>query len=808
MLLSDLGTNKTGIIIKVNGRGAFRKRIGEMGFIRGRNVRVIKNAPLQDPVEYAIMGYKVSLRRSEAALIEVSTAQPEEYLKSKDIILSYDISKKDQKIPKNTINIALIGNPNCGKTSIFNYSTRSYEHVGNYGGVTVDTKFARIEHQGYTLNIFDLPGTYSMSSYSPEEVYVRNFLIQNPPDVVVNVIDATNLERNLYLTSQLIDMNIKVVIALNMYDELKNSDNKFNHLKFSALLGIPLIPTVGSRGKGLARLFDEVIKKYKQEEKNRKKIHINYGPDIERSIEKIRRYIVLSKDLEIQNSICPRYIAVKLLENDREIINILDECPDKKKVIELAEHERNSTEEKYSDKTDSVITDYRYGFIRGALKETFVPAEDVKPSTSEKIDRLLTHKYLGLPIFFLFLWLSFMSTFKLGQYPVAWIESGVAYISGILNSAIPEGDFQNLLIDGIIGGVGGIIVFLPNILILFFFISFMEDTGYMARAAFIMDKLMHKIGLHGKSFIPLIMGFGCNVPAIMSTRIIESKNNRLLTILILPFMSCSARLPVYILIISAFFPTNQGTILFGIYLTGILLAILSALVLKRLFFRKEDTPFVMELPPYRMPTLKNTSRHMWNKGYQYLQKIGGIILIASIIIWGLNYYPANSELLSEADTEFTEHSARQGDTQEDETQMSYLEKLGRNLQPVMEPLGFDWKMTVSLLAGITAKEVVVSTMGVIYEVDEEKGSVSLGERLQTEKYTDGSRAGQRVYSPAVALAFLMFTLIYFPCIAVIATVAKETGSFSWAAFIVGYTTLLAWFMSYVVYNIANYVGQV
>lgn len=803
MLLSELETNKSGIIVKVNGRGAFRKRIGEMGFIRGRNVKVIKNAPLQDPVEYSIMGYKVSLRKSEAALIEVSTAKPEEYLKAKDISLSYDLSKKDEILQQRTINIALIGNPNCGKTSIFNYSTRSYEHVGNYGGVTVDTKFARIEHQGYTLNIFDLPGTYSMSSYSPEEVYVRNFLIQNPPDVVVNVIDATNLERNLYLTSQLIDMNIKVVIALNMYDELKNSDNKFNHLKFSTLLGIPMVPTVGSKGKGLARLFDAVIKKYKQEEKNRKKIHINYGPDIEKSIEKIRGQIVLSRDLKIQNVVCPRYIAIKLLENDKEIINILDECEDKDKILKLAESESNSIEEKYSDNTDSIITDYRYGFIRGALKETYIPAENLKPSSSEKIDKLLTHKYLGLPIFFFFLWLSFISTFKLGQYPVAWIESGVSFISGFMDTVIPEGDFQNLLIDGIVGGVGGIIVFLPNILILFFFISFMEDTGYMARAAFIMDKLMHKIGLHGKSFIPLVMGFGCNVPAIMSTRIIESRSNRTLTILILPFMSCSARLPVYILIISAFFPTSQGSILFGIYLMGILIAVLSALVLKKLFFKKDDTPFVMELPPYRIPTIKNTTRHMWNKGYQYLQKIGGIILIASIIIWGLNYYPIHSNLLSEEKTEKTEEGIGNDNDQEEKDEMSYLERIGRSIQPVMEPLGFDWKMTVSLLAGVTAKEVVVSTMGVIYEIDEENGSVGLGQRLQNEKYSEGPRAGQRVYSPAVALAFLIFTLIYFPCIAVIATVAKETGTFKWAAFMVGYTTILAWFMSYIVYNIAN-----
>ncbi len=797
MLLSELATNKSGIIVKVNGHGAFRKRIGEMGFIRGRNVRVIKNAPLQDPVEYSIMGYKVSLRRSEAALIEVSKTKPKEYLKAKDIPLSYNLTKTDNPNPVKTINVALIGNPNCGKTSIFNYSTRSYEHVGNYGGVTVDTKYARIEHQGYILNIFDLPGTYSLSSYSPEEVYVRNFLIQNPPDVVVNVIDATNLERNLYLSSQLIDMNIKIVMALNMFDELKNSGNKFNHMELSALLGIPIIPTVGSRGKGLARLFDAVISKYKQEEKNRKKIHINYGPDLEKSIKKIHDLLISSQNQSVKNVVCPRYTAIKLLEKDSWIINNLEENEEKEKILKKTKEERHSIEEKYNDSAESVITDYRYGFINGALKETFIPAEKLRPSVSEKIDGLLTHKYFGLPVFFFFLWLSFITTFKLGQYPVDWIESGIRYLSSFFNSVIPEGDFQNLLIDGVIGGVGGIIVFLPNILILFFFISFMEDTGYMARAAFIMDKLMHKIGLHGKSFIPLVMGFGCNVPAIMSTRIIENRNNRLLTILILPFMSCSARLPVYILIISAFFPSHQGTILFGIYLTGILLAVLSALLFKRLFFRKDDSPFVMELPPYRMPTLRNTARHMWNKGYQYLKKIGGIILLASIIIWGLNYYPVNSTLLNG-------DSSEQAATQEAE--MSYLERIGKSIQPVVEPLGFDWKMTVSLLAGVTAKEIVVSTMGVIYEIDQDNVSAGLGERLQNEKYTSGEKSGQRVYSPAVALAFLMFILVYFPCIAVVATVSKETGTFKWSAFLVVYTTILAWLLSFIVYNIAGYIG--
>jgi ferrous iron transport protein B len=800
MRLSELETRKSGIIVKINGRGAFRKRIGEMGFIKGQEVTVIKNAPLQDPVEYSVMGYKVTLRRNEAALIEINNLYKEKAKYNGQTTISYDLKREYPVSIDKIINIALVGNPNCGKTSIFNSSTRSYEHVGNYGGVTVETKLARVEYKGYILNIYDLPGTYSLSSYSPEEVFVRNFLAENQPDVVVNVVDAKNLERNLYLTSQLIDMNIKMVMALNMYDELKNSGSRFNHLSFGSLLGIPVIPTVGTRGKGLARLFEAVIEKFRQTEHNRKKVHINYGQDMEMSIFKIREKLIHHEDQSLFARICPRFAAIKLLEKDAEIHSSIEQLAGSEEILEYANSQIKSIENKYHDDTESIFTDYRYGFIAGALKETFVPSENIKPEFSENVDKFLTHKYLGIPIFFFFLWLSFTATFKLGQFPVQWIESGVSYISKGVSTIIPEGDFQHLLVDGVIGGVGGIIVFLPNILILFFFISFMEDTGYMARVAFIMDKAMHKIGLHGKSFIPLVMGFGCNVPAIMSTRIIESRNNRLLTMLILPFMSCSARLPVYILIIGAFFPAFQGTILFGIYLTGIFLAVISALIFKRLFFRKDDTPFVMELPPYRMPTLKNTTRHMWNKGSEYLKKIGGIILVASIIIWGLNYYPTESSLLSSGQESIENNSGTGSVIKEP----SYLERIGKTFEPVMKPLGFDWKATVSLLAGISAKEVVVSTMGVIYEADSEEGE-SLVNRLKNEKYEVGPMKGKKVFTPAVALSFLMFTLIYFPCIAVIATISKESGSMSWALLTIAYTTGLAWIMSYIVYNIARFL---
>jgi ferrous iron transport protein B len=801
MLLSDLKTRESGIIVKVRGRGSFRKRISEMGFIKGQIIKVTKNAPLLDPVEYSIMGYEISLRRSEASLIEIvptgTIIKKPAYSGTSDLNFEQNQVLKQLK----TINIAFIGNPNSGKTSIFNYASRSYEHVGNYGGVTIETKLAKIEYKDYTFNLYDLPGTYSLSSFSPEEIYVRDFLSDSLPDVVVNVVDATNLERNLYLTTQLIDMNIRVVMALNMFDELRKRADKFDHINFSQMIGIPIIPTVGSKGKGLARLFEAIIKKYNEPEKNRKKIHINYGHDIEDSVNNLLPCLDIEENHLITNRLCPRYIAIKLLEGDEHIIDRIASAPNKDILIETADKERKKLKDLYADEPETLITDARFGFVSGALREVFQPNNEKRKRYSEKIDGILTHRFLGIPIFFLFLWLMFEATFRLGQAPTDWINKLVFLLSGFTERIIPPGDLQNLLTDGILGGVGGVLAFLPNILILFFFISFMEDSGYMARAAFIMDKLMHRIGLHGKSFIPLIMGFGCNVPAIMSTRIIESKNNRILTMLILPFMSCSARLPVYILIISAFFPDHQGTVLFGIYLTGILLAVLSALIFNKLFIRKDDSSFVMELPPYRFPTIKNTSRHMWSKASQYLQKIGGIILVASIIIWGLEYYPKNSNILTSVrgkpNTELNVNSIiHKG---------SYLERIGKTFEPIMQPMGFDWKMTVSLLAGIPGKEIVVSTLGVLYENNPGSPEQNLGERIRNDKYDYGPKKGTLVYSPLVALAYLMFILVYFPCIAVLATVANESGSIWWASLQLFYTTGLAWLLSFLVFKLGSLI---
>src|SRR6056297_83768 len=643
MRLSELQRNESGIIIKVRGRGAFRKRILEMGFVKGKKATVIKNAPLQDPIEYSIMGYKVSLRRSEASLIEVVTKEEakKENPSRFNGVISDTLLKRTAKEKQKNINIALVGNPNSGKTTLFNFASRSREHVGNYGGVTVGSKTAQYKQDGYNFNITDLPGTYSLSVYSPEELFVRKHILGEMPDIVINVVDASNLERNLYLTTQLIDMDIKVVIALNMYDELKESGDYFDYQTLGKMMGIPIIPTVSSKGRGIKDLFRKAIEVFEDKDPTVRHIHINYGQEVEPSLKNIQDEIWKNKRLT--DMVSSRFYAIKMLEKDSAAHFTLSNWENYHSISQTTRQELERIEDKLGEDSEAVITDAKYAFIAGALKETY--KGNVKSqyrTTTDRIDRYLTHKYLGFPIFLFFMWIMFQATFKLGSYPMEWIDTFVGYAGDQINILMAPGPLKDLIINGVIDGVGGVIIFLPNILILFFFISFMEDTGYMARAAFIMDKIMHKVGLNGQSFIPLLMGFGCNVPAIMATRTIKNKNNRLLTILINPFMSCSARLPVYVLIISAFFPEHSGTMLFGIYLFGILMAGLIAIIFKKTLFKTDEIPFVMELPPYRMPTLNNTLKHMWNKGSQYVKKMGGIILVASVIIWALSYYPRSN----------------------------------------------------------------------------------------------------------------------------------------------------------------------
>lgn len=817
--LSELRENDTAVIAKIKGRGSFRKRIAEMGFIKGKTVKVIKNAPLQDPVEYEIMGYKVSLRRSEASLIEVISVN--QFVENEQLLFQGTLIEErlQEKLKEKgrIINVALVGNPNSGKTTLFNFASGSHERVGNYGGVTVDAKEATIKQNGYTLKLVDLPGTYSISEYTPEELYVRRHITEKNPDVVINIVDSSNLERNLFLTTQLIDMDIKVVMALNMYDELGDKNLKLDFKALGRMIGIPIIPTVAVKGDGIKELFDKVIEVYEDKDPIVKHIHINYGNLIEKSILKLQDEIW--KNPEIAARYSTRYLAIKLLENDRTTFKLLEEIPNYTVIEQIALNEIEKLEKEYGEISETIITDAKYGFIAGALKETCTELELRKNKKVGDIDNILTHKIWGFPIFIFFMWAMFQATFTLGSYPMEWIDAGVGYLGNFLGSIMSEGTLKDLVIDGIIGGVGGVIIFLPNILILFFFISFMEDTGYMARVSFIMDKLMHKIGLHGKSFIPLLMGFGCNVPAIMATRTLENKKDRLLTMLITPFMSCSARLPVYVLIISAFFPKNRGIILFSIYMIGVVLGIIVALILKSTLFAKLDAPFVMELPPYRIPTFKNTIKHMWYKGSQYLRKMGSVILLASIIIWGLLYFPRNVEysfnydeqiaaieannLIPETEKENEIYSLELSKAAEHQIH-SYIGRIGHFIEPAIRPLGFDWKIGISLISGLAAKEIVVSSMGILYQAEPDAGenSNSLVKKLQQQVHLDGKLKGEKVFTPLVALGFMLFVLIYFPCIAVITAIGRES-NWKWAVFTMFYTTALAWLVSFLTYQIGS-----
>lgn len=670
MRLSELNTGEKGVIVKVLGHGGFRKRIVEMGFIRGKMVTVLLNAPLQDPVKYKIMGYEISLRHSEAEMIEIISTEEARQLEEEeaqklglaeisDNTNDDDDRFTDERLHKaalkksHIINIALVGNPNCGKTSLFNFASGAHERVGNYSGVTVDAKEGHAEYAGYQFNLVDLPGTYSLSAYSPEELYVRKQIIDKTPDVIINVIDASNLERNLYLTTQLVDMNLKIVGALNMFDEFESRGDKLDYDKLGELFGIPLVPTVFRNGRGVDELFNTVISVYEGESlkgKNRQRhVHLNHGKYIEQAIDEIKKEI--QKDEQIRYKYSTRFLSIKLLEKDSNIENFVKSLPNGEEIIATRDKAAEYIMTETKEDSETAIMNAKYGIIHGALHEAGCE-EGTRTDTyqlTHVLDSLITNKYVGFPIFFLFLYIMFEVTFTLGQYPMDWIEAGVNALGGLVKSTMPDGPLKDMIADGAIAGVGAVIVFLPQILILYFFISFMEDSGYMARAAFIMDKLMHKMGLHGKSFIPLIMGFGCNVPAVMATRTIENRRNRLITILVLPLMSCSARLPIYIMIIGTFFAVEyQSVIMISLYAIGIILAVLMSRIFSKWMIKGDDTPFVMELPPYRFPTAKAIARHTWEKGKQYLKKMGGIILVASVIVWALGYFPHDESLSNQA----------------------------------------------------------------------------------------------------------------------------------------------------------------
>ena len=819
MKLSELNTGESGVIVKVSGHGGFRKRIIEMGFIKGKKVDVLLNAPLQDPVKYKIMGYEVSLRHSEADHIEVvsvNEAKKDKQLKHADeeereqVINSQAVDSEDpdeqalgdkmlvaeQEADRlhHVINVALIGNPNCGKTSLFNFASGAHERVGNYSGVTVDAKVGEAEYNGYHFNLVDLPGTYSLSAYSPEELYVRKQLIEHTPDIVINVIDTSNLERNLYL---------RMVCALNMFDETEKRGDNIDYDKLGELFGIPMVPTVFKNGRGVDQLFDTIIKMYEGREGSNahyRHIHINHGHEIEHGIEHIQEY--LKADDSIRQRYSTRYLSIKLLENDKHAAEYVSHLKSAKEIFAARDEAARRVKEETMEDSETAIMDAKYGFIHGALQEAGYETGKAKDTyqVTHLIDRILTNKYVGFPIFVLLLFIMFSATFVLGEVPKGWIEDGVAWLGTVISTSMPDGPVKDMLVDGVIGGVGAVIVFLPQILILYFFISYMEDSGYMARAAFIMDKLMHKMGLHGKSFIPLIMGFGCNVPAVMATRTIESHRSRLITMLILPLMSCSARLPIYIMVIGTFFALQyRSLIMVSLYLIGILLAVILSRVLSSFVIKGEDTPFVMELPPYRFPTWKAIGRHTWEKGKQYLKKMGGIILVASIIVWALGYFPHNEEL-----------------EQQQQQEQSYIGRIGKTIEPVFTPQGFDWKLDVGLISGVGAKEIVASTMGVLYsnndsfgddsDYNDEDGKYEVLKKQMTADlqktygYSDAEAAHK---ASLTAYCFLLFVLIYFPCIATIAAIKGETGSWKWAGFAAIYTTVLAWIVSALVFQIGS-----
>ncbi len=791
MRLSDLKPGQSAVVVKVLGHGAFRKRMIEMGFVKGRTVKDMLQAPLNDPVKYSLMGYEVSLRRSEAAQVVVAEVDAQGHPRPDNDQATSEIPLAPGHL--SAINVALIGNPNCGKTSLFNVASGAREHVGNYSGVTVDAKTGTFRQDDVTFRIVDLPGTYSLACYSPEELYVRKYLRDNEPDVIVNIVDATNLERNLYLTTELINMNRPMVIALNMFDELKQKGISLDYKKLSEMIGVPIVPTVARTGEGIRQLFDAVIAVAEDRHAVVRHVHVTLGKELEQSVGVLNR--ALKADPDLRPRFSPRYMAIKLLENDKEVESLVEGTKDAKEIFELRDREVERLAEVFpGEDVESLIAGESYGFISGALAETMEQNPVDSADTTRVLDAIVTNRLFGFPIFLAIMAFIFWATFSVGQYPMDWIEAAVGWLGSLVEQYMPDGPLKDLIGDGIIGGVGGVIVFLPNILILYFCLSFLEDSGYMARAAFIMDKVMHRMGIHGKSFIPLVMGFGCNVPAIMSTRSIESRSSRLITILINPFMSCSARVPIYVLLIGAFFPDHATLAFMSLYILGILVAVLTARMLRRFYFKADETPFVMELPPYRLPTFKASCRHMWAKGEQYLRKMGGVILVASIIVWALNYFPLHDEQASTPSFEAEQIDEGRIDTSRD----SYLEMAGKAVNPVMEPAGFHWRATVAVLAGIPAKEIVVSSLGVLYTGDEEVAESKLSERIKAPNPV----TGKPDFTSASALAFMVFVLLYFPCMATLVAIVKETGHWGYGLFSVVYNTAVAWLAAVIAYQIA------
>lgn len=700
---------------------------------------------------------------------------------------------------------ALVGNPNCGKTSLFNSLTGSHQHVGNWGGVTVDVKEGEMSFENRHCTIIDLPGTYSLSAFSMEEKVARDYLMYNQPDVVINVVDATNLERNLYLTIQLMELGIRPLLAFNMWDEVQAKQILINISQLSKLLDLPIVTTIGKTGFNSKSLIAEAFSIAEKKRSVYTKHLWEMPEELTELIDDISSAPVFQKI-----NIPPRWAALKLLENDPFIADTVTKHDKTGKLLEDLSSKITAAKTIIGDDPESLIAESRYGFIAGALKETLKKPIKNRIEISDQIDNVLTHQAWAFPVFFLFMWLLFQATFVLGEVPKSFIEHIVSFTALLVNKIMPDILLRSLITDGIIGGVGGVVIFLPNILILFFGIAIMEDTGYMARAAFITDRIMHKVGLHGKSFIPMLMGMGCNVPAIMAARTLESELDRRKTILLTPLISCSARLPVYVLFASALFPRHAGNIIFLFqFVFGTVSFFIMAHIFKKTLFRGEDHPFVMELPPYRLPTFKSILIHMWQRTEHFLKKMGGVVLIVSIIIWALGKFPINKELENEFQQKSNSILASSLSVNEknlkidslvsffrsEQIHQSYIGQIGNMLVPFFKPLGFEWQESVALLTGFVAKEVVVSSIGVLYATGD-KGDRN--ERL--------SAAIRKHFTPLTGVAFMMFVLLYTPCIVALVTVIRELKSIKWSIFSVAYQIVLAWLAAFIIYQGGKLIG--
>ena len=725
-------------------------------------------------------------------------------------------------MPSKPFSIALAGNPNSGKTTIFNNLTGTRQKVGNWPGVTVAKKEGKIRHRGLDLVITDLPGTYSLTPFSIEEIVARNFILDEHPDVVIDIIDSSNLERSLYLATQLRELDCKVLFALNMTDLARSRGIKIDTDKLSELLAVPVVATVGNKNEGMDRLLEAAVGLAESETDTARRRRVKYSKDIEAAISELQQDLVRECAETVPYN--PRWTAIKLLEDDKVVKErCVSVAADRGRALfEKTDHLRRRIMDLYADEPEIVMTDERYGFIAGIIREVQTNATYRRVDISRNIDLVLTNRFVGFPIFLFFIWAMFQSTFSVGEHPMQWIESGVGLVSTAIDALLPQSLLKDLVIDGIVAGVGSVIVFLPNIVILFFFIALFEDTGYMSRCAFLMDRIMHLIGLHGKSFIPMLMGFGCNVPAIMAARTLESEKDRILTILITPFMSCSARLPVYIVLAGTFFAGHAGSVIFAIYLLGIVMSILTGRLFRSTLLRGADAPFVMELPPYRVPMLKSLMIHMWDRSKMFLKKMGGVILVGSVVVWTLSAFPRTvsydtdyAAAKREAITAFNarieaaapDHRQRLEALKDEslaelerrqrfeKAEKSYMGMIGKTIAPVFAPLGIDWRASVALLTGFVAKEIVVSTMGVLYAVGDQNEGDVLQQALQESGMT-----------PLSAFALMTFVLLYVPCLATVTTIRQETGSNGWMLFSVVYSTGLAWLAAFVIYQGGRLLG--